>query len=46
MRKNTEIIKALSDLLTPFDKNSPGFVYMAKYDSGLIYQGFIGLAFL
>ncbi|WP_208612572.1 serine hydrolase domain-containing protein [Xenorhabdus vietnamensis] len=46
MRKNPIIIKELNNLLTPFDKNAPGVVYMAKYDNGLTYQGSIGLACL
>ncbi|MDX7998466.1 beta-lactamase family protein [Xenorhabdus sp. Reich] len=46
MQKNIKIIRALNELLAPFDKNSPGFVYMAKYDNGLTYQGSVGLACL
>ncbi|MBD2805265.1 serine hydrolase domain-containing protein [Xenorhabdus szentirmaii] len=46
MQKSTGVIKALNELLTPFSKDFPGFVYMAKYDSGLIYQGSVGLACL
>ncbi|MBD1226417.1 serine hydrolase domain-containing protein [Xenorhabdus griffiniae] len=46
MNKNPEIIKALDELLTSFDKHAPGVVYMAKYDNGLTYQGSIGLACL
>ncbi|MBI6547366.1 serine hydrolase domain-containing protein [Xenorhabdus lircayensis] len=43
MRKKNNIIKSLNELLTPFAENAPGVVYMAKYDSGLTYQGSIGL---
>ncbi|CDG17861.1 serine hydrolase domain-containing protein [Xenorhabdus doucetiae] len=46
MKNNPKIIKALEELLTPFDKNAPGVVYMAKYDNGLTYQGSVGLACL
>ncbi|MBC8948689.1 serine hydrolase [Xenorhabdus sp. TS4] len=46
MKKDSKIIKALDELLTPFDKHAPGVVYMAKYDNGLIYQDAIGLACL
>ncbi|MDX7992056.1 hypothetical protein [Xenorhabdus littoralis] len=46
MQKNIKIIRALNKFLVPFDKNSPGFVYIAKYDNGLTYQGSVGLACL
>ncbi|MGU3377536.1 serine hydrolase domain-containing protein [Chryseobacterium sp. M5A1_1a] len=36
----------ISDYLSRFNQNDPGFTYMIKYDSGTEYKGAIGLASL